>query len=59
MDQGEDSEDEVKWAQDERGFEDLASFQEHLEWYHTALALPVPSIPALLPKAVAGSCAVM
>ncbi|KAK1780461.1 hypothetical protein QBC45DRAFT_391509 [Copromyces sp. CBS 386.78] len=56
VDQGEDSEDEVKWAQDERGFEDLASFQEHLEWYHTAL--PVPSIPALLPKA-AGSCAVM
>ncbi|KAK3402963.1 hypothetical protein B0T20DRAFT_343201 [Sordaria brevicollis] len=58
VDQGEDSEDEVKWAQDERGFEDLASFQEHLEWYHTALQLPVPSIPALLPKA-AGSCAVM
>ncbi|KAK3351554.1 hypothetical protein B0H65DRAFT_125177 [Neurospora tetraspora] len=56
VDQGEDSEDEVKWAQDERGFEDLASFQEHLEWYHTAL--PVPSIPALLPKA-AGSCLVM
>ncbi|EAA31653.3 hypothetical protein GE21DRAFT_7953 [Neurospora crassa] len=56
VDQGEDSEDEVKWAQDERGFEDLASFQEHLEWYHTAL--PVPSIPALLPKA-AGSCLIM
>ncbi|EGZ75450.1 hypothetical protein NEUTE2DRAFT_55305 [Neurospora tetrasperma FGSC 2509] len=56
VDQGEDSEDEVKWAQDERGFEDLASFQEHLEWYHTAL--PVPSIPTLLPKA-AESCLVM
>ena len=56
LDQGEDSEDEVKWAQDERGFEDLASFQEHLEWDHTAL--PVPSIPALLPKA-AESCLVM
>ncbi|KAK3945032.1 hypothetical protein QBC46DRAFT_372575 [Diplogelasinospora grovesii] len=45
FDQGEDSEEDVKYAQDEKGFEDLQAFQEHLGWYHTALPIPVPTIP--------------
>ncbi|KAK0720662.1 hypothetical protein B0H67DRAFT_453216, partial [Lasiosphaeris hirsuta] len=42
LDQGEDSEEDVKYAQDEKGFTSLEKFREHLEWYHTAL--PVPAI---------------
>lgn len=40
FDQG-DGED-TKYAQDEGGFTNLRAFQEHLQWYHTAL--PVPSL---------------
>jgi len=50
-----DDEDAVKWAPDERGYEDLNKFREHLEWQHTPL--PVPSIP--LPSAPSGRCVVM
>ena len=45
FDQGHDPEDEIKWEQDEGGFPDLQSFKEHLDWTHTALA--VPAMPAL------------
>lgn len=56
MDQGgEDSEEEVKYAQDEQGFPDVKRFQEHLEWYHTAL--PVPPIPSLRPTT--SNCRIM
>ncbi|KAJ9131112.1 Mediator complex subunit 3 fungal domain-containing protein [Pleurostoma richardsiae] len=54
--QGDDELEQVRYAQDEEGFPDLKSFQQHLEWYHTAV--PVPSIP-LLPKAARASCSVM
>jgi len=46
-DQNED--DQTKYAQEEGGSPDLPSFQEHLEWHHTAL--PVPSL--------SNNCAVM
>ncbi|KAK3359002.1 hypothetical protein B0T25DRAFT_82611 [Lasiosphaeria hispida] len=55
LDQGEDSEEDVKYAQDEKGFASLEKFREHLEWYHTAL--PVPAIPAL--PASTSNCRVM
>lgn len=42
---GEDGDDEMRTAQDESGFEDLAAFQEHLEWQHTAVSLPAVSLP--------------
>lgn len=45
-------EDETRYAQDERGFGSLREFQEHLEWYHTSVA--VPSLPA-----AAKNCVVM
>ncbi|KAK3327567.1 hypothetical protein B0T19DRAFT_166617 [Cercophora scortea] len=56
FDQGEDSEEDVKYVQDEKGFEDLEAFQKHLEWSHTAVA--VPSILPALP-ATASNCRVM
>lgn len=33
-------EDDTRYAQDERGFSSLKEFQEHLEWYHTSVAMP-------------------
>lgn len=33
-------EGDTKYAQDERGFGSLKEFQEHLEWYHTSVAVP-------------------
>ncbi|KAF9881131.1 hypothetical protein CkaCkLH20_01281 [Colletotrichum karsti] len=42
---GEDGEDEARNAQDESGFEDLAAFQEHLEWQHTTASIPAVSLP--------------
>ncbi|KAI3553579.1 hypothetical protein CABS03_13884 [Colletotrichum abscissum] len=51
---GGDSDDEMRNAQDESGFEDLQAFQEHLEWQHTAAS--IPAVP--LPKA-AKDCVVM
>lgn len=45
-------EDETRYAQDERGFGSLKEFQEHLEWYHTSVA--VPSLPT-----AAKNCVVM
>jgi hypothetical protein len=50
-----DDEDAVRWTQDERGYEDLNGFREHLEWQHTPL--PVPSIP--LSSATSERCVVM
>ena len=62
-DQGDDDEDDLRYAQDEKGFPDLESFQEHLEWYHSPLTVPVPVPSAILPtgisKAVSSSCVVM
>ena len=55
FDQGDDGEEDLKWAQDESGLPDLQSFQEHLEWNHTAIS--VPAIPAL--PTSTSSCAVM
>ncbi|KAK3378150.1 hypothetical protein B0H63DRAFT_238227 [Podospora didyma] len=58
LDQGEDSEEDVKYAQDEKGFQDLESFQAHLEWYHTAIAVPaIPALPSGLPSS--SNCRVM
>lgn len=45
-------EGETRYVQDDRGFGSLKEFQEHLEWYHTSVA--VPSLPA-----VAKNCVVM
>lgn len=45
-------EGETRYVQDERGFGSLREFQEHLEWYHTSVA--VPSLPA-----AAKNCVVM
>ncbi|KAK3326258.1 hypothetical protein B0H66DRAFT_153079 [Apodospora peruviana] len=62
FDQGKDSEEDVKYAQDEKGFEDLEAFQAHLEWYHTAMAVPAVSLPTLplpLPAAAKSNCRVM
>ncbi|KAK0727978.1 hypothetical protein B0T26DRAFT_637839 [Lasiosphaeria miniovina] len=59
LDQSEDSEEDVRYAQDEKGFPDLAAFQAHLEWYHTALAMPAMSpLASALPSSVSG-CRVM
>ncbi|EFX04442.1 hypothetical protein CMQ_1370 [Grosmannia clavigera kw1407] len=44
--------DNTKYAQGEFGFLSLNAFQEHLEWYHTAL--PIPALPVS-----SNSCAVM
>ncbi|KAM7204172.1 hypothetical protein V8F33_001807 [Rhypophila sp. PSN 637] len=55
FDQGEDSAEDVKYVQDEKGFEDLKSFQAHLEWYHTAMA--APKIP--IPTPSTSNCSVM
>jgi hypothetical protein len=38
---GEEGEGDVKYVQDEGGFPDLKTFQDHLEWYHTAMARPI------------------
>ncbi|KAK4453306.1 hypothetical protein QBC34DRAFT_292193 [Podospora aff. communis PSN243] len=46
VDQGEDGgADDMKYAQDEHGFQDVEAFREHLEWYHTALPAPPISLP--------------
>jgi len=39
-----DGDEQTRYAQDDGGFDDLALFQEHLEWTHTAM--PVPALPA-------------
>jgi hypothetical protein len=51
---GDEEDDQMRYVPDEGGFSDLAEFQEHLEWQHTAMSLPsvaLPSAPA--------NCAVM
>jgi hypothetical protein len=55
IDQGDADEEEVRYAQDEGGLPELAAFQEHLEWSHTAM--PVPTIPSL--STVSSKCSVM
>lgn len=60
FDQGEDSEEDVKYVQDEKGFESLQAFQAHLEWYHTAMAVPTIPVPKLpIPTPSTSSCGVM
>ncbi|KLU89934.1 hypothetical protein MAPG_08901 [Magnaporthiopsis poae ATCC 64411] len=44
FDQGEEG-GETKYAQDDRGLLGMTEFQEHLEWYHGAGLLPMPSMP--------------
>ena len=56
VDQGYDGEEELRYAQDEAGFPDLRAFQEHLEWHHTSLSVPL-SVPAL--AATASKCTIM
>ncbi|SPO00709.1 uncharacterized protein DNG_03457 [Cephalotrichum gorgonifer] len=51
--QGDDEMEQIRYGHDENTFEDLAAFQGHLEWQHTALPRP-----ALLPSA-RESCTVM
>ncbi|KAK4168949.1 hypothetical protein QBC43DRAFT_83304 [Cladorrhinum sp. PSN259] len=60
LDEGEDS-SEVKYVQDEMGFPDLEAFRAHLEWYHTAMAVPPISslVTNALPTAVADTCRIM
>ncbi len=58
------SDDQTKYAQEEGGFDDLPSFQEHLEWHHTAMTMPaLPAMPALptLPtlRSSVNNCTVM
>lgn len=55
LDEGEDS-SEMKYVADEKGFLDVAAFQEHLEWYHTALQVPPLSA---ITGAAANNCVVM
>lgn len=43
-------ENEARYVQDERGFGSLREFQEHLEWYHTSVA--VPSLPTAVKNCV-------
>lgn len=50
--QGDNEFEQTRYVQDDAGFPDLQSFQEHLEWQHTAMALPS------LPKATK-SCIIM
>ncbi|KAH6655324.1 hypothetical protein BKA67DRAFT_657272 [Truncatella angustata] len=38
--QGEDDMDRIKWNLDEGGFGNMEEFREHLEWRHSASALP-------------------
>ncbi|KAK3997474.1 hypothetical protein QBC44DRAFT_67823 [Cladorrhinum sp. PSN332] len=60
LDEGEDS-SEVKYVQDEMGFPDLEAFRAHLEWYHTAMAVPPISslVTNVVPSAVADNCRIM
>ena len=58
FDQGEDGEEDVKYVQDDKGFESLQAFQAHLEWYHTAIAVPALGVPKL-PTASTSNCRVM
>src|SRR3569833_52923 len=37
--------EQTRYAQDEGGFTDVQSFQDHLAWHHTAIGMP--SLPAL------------
>ncbi|KAK8001401.1 hypothetical protein PG991_013623 [Apiospora marii] len=45
--QGDGEMEAVKWNQDERGFDDVISFQEHLEWSHADKA-PASSTCAVM-----------
>ncbi|KAK8065297.1 hypothetical protein PG997_012044 [Apiospora hydei] len=45
--QGDGEMEAVKWNQDERGFDDVISFQEHLEWSHADKA-PAQSTCAVM-----------
>ncbi|KAK0754835.1 hypothetical protein B0T18DRAFT_47043 [Schizothecium vesticola] len=57
---GEDSEEEARYNQDERGFVDVEAFRAHLEWTHTAMAVVPPiGVPKVLAEAAGGSCRVM
>ena len=55
---GEDSEEEARYNQDERGFPDVEAFRAHLEWTHTAMAPPI-GVPKVLAEAAGGNCVVM
>ena len=52
LSQGDDEMEATRYGGEERVYEDLAAFQGHLEWQHTAL--PRPSFPSSR-----GSCATM
>lgn len=57
---GEDSEEEARYNQDERGFGDVEAFRAHLEWSHTAMvAVPQVGVPKVLVEAAGGGCVVM
>ncbi|KAK4669734.1 uncharacterized protein QC763_205610 [Podospora pseudopauciseta] len=56
LDEGEDS-GEMKYVMDDKGFGSVEEFREHLEWYHTAMA--VPKLEDVVPEVVRGSCGVM
>jgi len=52
-----DENDDTKYAQDEKGFPELKSFQKHLEWHHTQQIPSMSIIKSLAPSA--DKCAVM
>jgi hypothetical protein len=49
----EEDDEQTRDVADESGFDDLQEFQEHLEWQHTQVSLPV-AIPT-----VSSNCRVM
>jgi hypothetical protein len=60
--QGDDEVERLRYVQDDAGFPDLASFQEHLAWQHSEVARPAVSAfsAAVLPASMsAGKCVVM
>jgi hypothetical protein len=52
--QGDGDMDQVRYTQDEHGFESVALLQEHLEWSHASL---IPSLADVAPKS--SSCRIM
>jgi hypothetical protein len=60
--QGDDEVERLKYLQDDAGFSDLASFQEHLAWQHSEVARPAAAAfaAAILPTSVSrGKCVMM
>lgn len=57
--QGDDEVERLRYVQDDGGFDDLATFQEHLEWEHTAVAKPALAAAASALPSLTSNCLVM